>query len=136
MTWFLIDSEFTMFIDLCFIYLIWYHCVENISIHVNDVENKIILYLVSRFALTKIFEKKNKCVSIDSKCSEMHRNAKKNFYPFDSKKHVDLVGFFRSFVQTEPMIAMQFEPLLRKQCRYLDFKPWNVINVTLMCISQ
>ena len=38
---------------------------------------------VSRFALTKIFEKK-KCVSIDSKCSETHRNAKKKFfYPFD-----------------------------------------------------
>ena len=34
------------------------------------------------FALTKIFEKK-KCVSIDSKCSETHRNAKKKFYPFD-----------------------------------------------------
>ena len=29
---------------------------------------------------TKIFEKK-KCVSIDSKCSETHRNAKKNFTP-------------------------------------------------------
>ena len=29
---------------------------------------------------TKIFEKK-KCVSIDSKCSETHRNAKKIFTP-------------------------------------------------------
>ena len=38
---------------------------------------------VSRFALTKIFEKK-KCVSIDSKCSETRKNAKKNFFtPFD-----------------------------------------------------
>ena len=37
---------------------------------------------VSRFALTKIFEKK-KCVSIDSKCSETRKNAKKIFYPFD-----------------------------------------------------
>ena len=41
---------------------------------------------ITRFArsakFTKIFEK-NKCVSIDSKCSETHRNAKKNFYPFD-----------------------------------------------------
>ena len=34
----------------------------------------------SRFALTKIFEKK-KCVSIDSKCSETHRNAKKKILP-------------------------------------------------------
>ena len=33
-----------------------------------------------RFALTKIFEK-NKCVSIDSNCSETHRNAKINFTP-------------------------------------------------------
>ena len=31
---------------------------------------------VSRFALTKIFEEK-KCVSIDSKCSETRKNAKK-----------------------------------------------------------
>ena len=35
---------------------------------------------VLRFALTKIFEKK-KCVSIDSKCSETHRYAKKKFLP-------------------------------------------------------
>ena len=35
---------------------------------------------VSRFALTKIFEKK-KCVSIDSKCSETRKNAKKFFLP-------------------------------------------------------
>ena len=28
--------------------------------------------------------RKKKCVSIDSKCSETHKNAKKNFYPFDS----------------------------------------------------
>ena len=35
-----------------------------------------------RFALTKIFEKK-KCVSINSKCSETRKNAKKKFfYPF------------------------------------------------------
>ena len=32
------------------------------------------------FVLTKIFEKK-KCVSIDSKCSETHRNAKHFFTP-------------------------------------------------------
>ena len=31
---------------------------------------------------TKIFEKK-KCVSIDSKCSETRKNAKKKIYPFD-----------------------------------------------------
>ena len=43
---------------------------------------------VLRFALTKIFGKL-KCVSIDSKCSETHRNAKKKkkkkkkMYPFD-----------------------------------------------------
>ena len=36
---------------------------------------------VSRFALTKIFGKK-KCVSIDSKCSETRKNAKKFFLPF------------------------------------------------------
>ena len=38
--------------------------------------------LPRRFALTKIFKKK-KCVSIDSKWSKTHRNAKRNFYPFD-----------------------------------------------------
>ena len=39
---------------------------------------------ILRFALTKIFEK-IKCVSIDSKCSETRKNAKKKkifFYPF------------------------------------------------------
>ena len=36
---------------------------------------------VSRFALTKIFEKK-KCVSIDSKCYETRKNEKINFLHF------------------------------------------------------
>ena len=46
--------------------------------------SRFVLERVSRIALTKIFDK-NMCVSIDSKYSEMHRNAKK-FNPFDSKR--------------------------------------------------
>ena len=40
-------------------------------------------FACARFALTKIFEKK-RCVSIDSKCSETRKSAKKIFFiPFD-----------------------------------------------------
>ena len=38
--------------------------------------------LIHSIGPTRKFSKK-KSVSIDSKCSETHRNAKKSFYPFD-----------------------------------------------------
>ena len=61
---------------------------------------------VSSFTLTKIFEK-NKCISINLKCSETHRNAKKMFTPL---------------THYAPVLRFSFTEIFEKKCVSIDSK--------------
>ena len=71
-------SQHTQFLKMRMIFY------ETLTHSIGPKRSHLVRFARARFALRahENFRKK-KCVSIDSKCSKTHRNAKKKFYLFD-----------------------------------------------------